>query len=202
MKKVYFSEYCNHNGITPVFDDEEGEYRYQLTIPFNFRENNKHAIVIMKNPSNAGRKDMHGNYLSDDTVYRILDYLYKHENKYSKVTIFNLYPHICGESKKIKEIIKTNSGKSFIKKNDDFVKGYLKNFTEDEDYQIIAGWGAHSNITESDYKKRIRDFFQILKDKEVYRVGPMVGKNKQYPGHGKYWYDYEELLLYPCTAIC
>ncbi|USK62255.1 DUF1643 domain-containing protein [Peribacillus asahii] len=198
MKEVYFSDYCDQKGIIPKFD-ENGDFRYLLTVPFENRNKGKHAIVIMKNPSNAGRQDTSGRYTSDDTVYRVLDYLYKHQNNYSQVTILNLYPHIGGETKKIKEMIKTDSGKSYIKKNDNFIKNYLNNLSET--YEIIAGWGAYSDITESLYKERIKDFLKLLKEEKVYRVGSMVGKKAEYPGHGKYWYDYENLLPYPSTGI-
>ncbi|WP_280139698.1 hypothetical protein [Salibacterium halotolerans] len=40
----------------------------------------------------------------------------------------------------------------------------------------------------------------IIGDKPLYRVGPMVNYQK-YPGHGKYWYDYEPLLPYPSTGV-
>jgi hypothetical protein len=200
VTEVYFSKYCNEAEIAAEFD-ETGDYRYLLTVPFN-RRNSKHAVVIMKNPSNAGKQGENGKYISDDTVYRVLDYLFKNENNYSKVTILNLFPHIGGETNNIKDKIKTKTGKHLIKKNDLFIIDYLKELSESqEEYHLIAGWGAHSKITESLYKQRIKDFFKILKDQEVYRVGRMVGDLQQYPGHGKYWYDYKELLPYPSRAI-
>lgn len=105
MTEVYFSKYCIEAEIKAKFN-ETGEYRYLLTVPFKGRDNSKHAVVIMKNPSNAGKQDENGKYISDDTVYRVLDYLFKNENNYSKVTILNLFPQIGGKQKILKITLK------------------------------------------------------------------------------------------------
>lgn len=62
-----------------------------MTISFLGREEGGHAIVILKKTSKAGKLDEDNRKLSDDTIYKVLDYLNKHENNYAKVTILNLF---------------------------------------------------------------------------------------------------------------
>ena len=81
----------------------------------------------------------------------------------------DVFPILVNITIKIKEIIKTDSEKSYVKKNDLFIENYLNNLSEN--YDVIAGWGAYSNITESLYKERIKALMKLLKDEEIYRVG-------------------------------
>lgn len=154
----------------------------------------------MKNPSNAGKKDENGLRTSDDTIYKVLDYLYKQTNyKIKKVTILNLFTMVNGNPAYLKEYIGTPDELKFRKLNDDVFKNELSNFNMNKDI-IIAGWGDYNPLLESAYKQRIREVITLIGDKLIYRVGPTVNKNK-YPGHGKLWYDYEELFLYPSDAV-
>jgi hypothetical protein len=203
MKKVYFSNFIDEGKIKMQPQslnetDHDGIlHRFSLTIPFREKREGGHAIVIMKNPSNAGKKDENGLRISDDTIYKVLDYLYK-QTKY-KVTILNLFTMVNGTPAYLKEYIGTPEELRFRKLNDDIFKSVISNFNMNKDI-IIAGWGDYKPLLESAYKQRIREVLTLIDNKPIYRVGPMVNKNK-YPGHGKLWYDYEELLLYPPNAV-
>jgi hypothetical protein len=91
-KKVYFSTYIDINNITmDPSNTNIGSHRYLLKIPFLNRPTGKTAIVIMKNPSMASKKDSDKRLLSDDTIYRVCDYLYKLNNPmFKEVIILNL----------------------------------------------------------------------------------------------------------------
>lgn len=137
--------------------------------------------------------------MSDDTIYTVLDYLYKRiDYQISKVTFLN-FTMVNGISSHLKQYIGTPEELAFRKQNDEVIKSIISEVDINKDL-IIAGWGNYSPVLESVYKKRIREVMSIIGDKPIFRVGPMVNKSK-YPGHGKLWYDYEELLPYPLSAV-
>ncbi|MFD2706979.1 DUF1643 domain-containing protein [Salibacterium lacus] len=206
MKKIYFSHYVDEKNIhmnPEVFEerDEQGFlHRFSLTIPFHHKNNDRQAVVIMKNPSNAGILDDEGFKTSDDTLYRILDYLYKQPDcDIGKVTIVNLYTMVNGTASYLKEYIGTPEELEYRKQNDEVISQILADCDSSRDL-LLAGWGNYQPLLESAYKRRIRDVLHLIGDKPLYRVGPMVN-NQKYPGHGKYWYDYEPLLPYPSTGV-
>lgn len=204
MKEVYFSKYIDEGNIVmdpSIYNaNEDTLHRYSLTLSFRDREGGGHAIVILKNPSNAGKEDDTGRRLSDDTIYKVTDYLYK-KKSFQKITIINLFTIVSGMTENIKGLIGTPDEQIHRKKNNTVLLQLLDDevFNEEKD-RIFAAWGNYSNLLESEYKKRIREVISKIGDKPIYRVGPMVNGGK-YPGHGKLWYDYEEILPYPQDAV-
>lgn len=199
---MYFSSFIDKENIemNPSFFDssEKIHHRFSITIPFHNRIDGGHAIVILKNPSNAGKEDIQENKVSDDTMYKITDYLYK-LGSIKKVTIVNLFSRVSGTPYYLRDYIGTNDELTFRKYNNQVILQLLSNFNYEQDL-IIAAWGNYQPLLESKYKERIREVLKLIGDKPLYCIGPMVNKNN-YPGHGKYWYDYEELLPYPKNAV-
>lgn len=170
-------------------------HRYSLTIPYVGREEGGHAIVIMKNPSNAGKYDEQGRRVSDDTIYMVLDYIYKLQNYSIKyVTILNLFTLTGGTLKDLKGFIGTTTENMKRRENNIVIQRTLEHFDSSKDL-IIAGWGAKSTLNIRPYKQRVQEVIRLLDGKPLYRVGPLVGKGV-FPGHGKYWYDYKKLRSY------
>lgn len=202
MKTVYFSNFIDEKNIemNPISLDanEKTLHRFSITIPFHNRKDGGHAIVILKNPSNAGKEDTRGRKVSDDTIYKVTDYLYK-LGSITKVTIVNLFTMVNGTPDYLKEYIGTNDELKYRKYNNEVLLQLLSNFNSEKDI-VIAGWGNYKPLLESKYKERIREVVRLIGNRPLYRVGPMVNKNN-YPGHGKYWYDYEDISLYPSNAV-
>ncbi|MFB6468234.1 DUF1643 domain-containing protein [Cytobacillus sp. Hz8] len=202
MKTVYFSNFIDEESITmnPKFFDssEKKLHRFSITIPFHNRIDGEHAIVILKNPSNAGKEDTQGRKVSDDTIYKITDYLFKLGNV-QKVTIVNLFTMVSGTPDYLKDYIGTDDELRYRTYNNEVILQLLSNFNVEKDI-IIAAWGNNKPLLESKYKERIREVIKLIGDKPLYRVGPMVNNNN-YPGHGRYWYDYEDISPYPSNAV-
>lgn len=202
LKTVYFSNFIDVENIemNPKFFDssEKTLHRFSITIPFHNRKDGGHAIVILKNPSNAGKEDTEGRRVSDDTIYKVTDYLYK-LGSVNKVTIVNLFTMVSGTSDYLREYVGTNDELKYQKYNNEVLLQLLSNFNSEKDI-IIAAWGNYKPLLESKYKERIREVVKLIGDKPLYRVGPMVNNNN-YPGHSKYWYDYEYISPYPSNAV-
>lgn len=202
MKNVYFSSFIDEENIVmdpKSFDlTQKTLHRFSLTIPFHNRKDAGQAIVILKNPSNTGKEDIQGRKVSDDTIYKITDYLYK-LGSVKKVTIVNLFTMVSGTSNYLKEYIGTNDELKYRKYNNKVLLQLFSNFNLEKDI-IIAAWGNYKPLLESKYKERIREIIKLIGDRPLYRVGPMVNNNN-YPGHGKYWYDYEAISPYPTNAV-
>ncbi|HDR7869740.1 TPA: DUF1643 domain-containing protein [Bacillus wiedmannii] len=215
-KKVYFSKYINEEkiilepNITSRYknDEEDKKHRFSMTIPFWGRRDGGHAVVILKNPSKAGKLDEDNRKLSDDTIYKVLDYLYKHENNYAKVTILNLFSiygpvfkNIATQIEKVEELS--------VDKNQEVLSNIIKSYNPQKDVIILA-WGGYPDLNDKKmkekigedkkaeikkfYKHRINEVEKMLKDITVYKVGKLTGKG--FPAHGKSWYDYEALTIY------
>ncbi|MBB6452769.1 hypothetical protein HNQ94_001215 [Salirhabdus euzebyi] len=202
MAHVYFSSYVDEENIVvnPTNNIENNSicHRFSLTIPFKQRPNGGNVLVFMKNPSDAG-KEYHKKKISDDTLYKVLDYLYKAEQRFSKVIILNLFTIVNGTASNIKEYIGSDEELIFREKNNNLIEEHLSQYNEAND-EIIAAWGSYNGILESKYNKRIKEVLKIIGDRPLKIVGKTVNNGK-YPGHGKWWYDYEPILPYPSTAI-
>jgi hypothetical protein len=213
-KAVLFSTYINEHLITtnPISITNSTPHRYSIRIPFKNRNevNAVNAIVIMKNPSAAGKKvkvnNNNNRILSDDTIYTVLDYLYKQKQYYIKeVIIVNLMSIYSGT---LSNIIKTSKSVDdlSLKTNLSEIKKVVENSKIDD--IIIAAWGSYpsypkkgevpykiNNIDLKNYYDNLIEMTHtLLKGKNVFRVGPLT--KDLFPGHGKYWYDYEKLHHY------
>lgn len=203
MKVIYFSNFVDEAKIevNPINQLEEKGvvHRFYITIPFKNRNNGGHVYVFMKNPSNAGKIDESNKKISDDTLYKVLDFINKHENNFRKVTILNLFTVVNGTSSNIREYIESDDEIAFRKQNDEVIIKKLDHFNENKD-MILAAWGSYNGLLESKYKRRIREVINIIGKRPIHVVGSMV-ENGKYPGHGKCWYDYEEVSPYPSSGI-
>jgi hypothetical protein len=198
-KNIYFSNYVNEEKILPNpnnTDDENQMYRYSLRIPFKDAEirSGSKAIVIMKNPSKAGRKDTLRNIkLSDDTIYRVLDYLYKHELNFSEVIVLNLFALYASvfDDTVTDELI---YGKNNMEQNNQVIMDTLKGLNEGD--RIIAAWGSYPKRKNfrNQYRQRISEVRDLLCHVQLWRVGDLVrdGEHK-FPQHGLQWFDFEKM---------
>lgn len=213
-KYILFSDYIDENNISsePIKIYNKTQHRYSITIPFKDRDNKSgiSVIVIMKNPSTAGKfVKVNGikRRQSDDTIYRVLDYLYKQkEYNIKEVVIVNLMSIYSGT---LSNIIKEAKSIEILSKQANLTEIEKKISSSKPQDIIIVAWGGFPgypkieddmsyNISSSDlkkyYNKLIDSTHKILKDKKVYRVGTLTEDG--FPRHGKYWYDYEELFEY------
>lgn len=216
VKNIYFSPFVSTEEIEIIPKTVNvkplDKYRYSLTIPFEKRRRGPTAVVIMKNPSKAGFFDGDSKkLLSDDTIYRVCDYIFKRKEKFSKLVVLNLFP-IYGSTfkniafKNIRELTGEVGGYS---QNDKVIQEVINSLTNEGD-RIILAWGGYPNISgnlKDDFSKsrqklinklyvqRIKKVLNIIKGRPVYKVGTMLTDGK-FPQHGKMWYDFEELELF------
>ncbi|MED3962840.1 DUF1643 domain-containing protein [Niallia taxi] len=194
-KPVYFSKYIDveHIHTEPNTIDASDLYRYSISMPFKERHQSKKAIVIMKNPSKAGKFDMKfQRKLSDETIYRVTDYLYKHEQNFSNVIILNLFAIYSSIfDKNVKEDLLYGNNNMEI--NNRVIISTLKEMQEDD--IVIAAWGGYPNRAgfRDNYRERVKEVMTLLDGITLWSVGELVKTDSRYfPQHGLNWYDYEE----------
>ena len=157
--------------------------RLKLTITLD-KTNDRQALVIMMNPAKAD------NDVSDSTVNRVIGYI--HENneylKIGKIIIFNLYAIYEQDSSKLGDLVETfgfeictaNEHGSDLSSNIHLQKEAAKSV------KIIAAWGRPKgrviNLEKSDYKRRIFETIQILRQHEVFYFKDKLVDGK-YPRH-------------------
>ncbi|TCN18951.1 uncharacterized protein DUF1643 [Mesobacillus foraminis] len=93
----------------------------------------------MKNPSKAGKYDsIAQRKLSDETIYRVTDYLYKHDQNFSKVIILNLFAIYSSifDLNVEEDIIYGNEN---MKINNKVILSTLRDIKEDD--RLIVAWG-------------------------------------------------------------
>jgi hypothetical protein len=197
-KPFYFSSYINESGIITIPVDIEGEggnFRYSIHIPFidaNERSGKK-AIVILKNPSKAGKYSPSSRRkLSDDTVYSVLDYLYKHETNFSEVIILNLfalYASVFNDTNVNEQLIYSDRN---IEKNNKVINDIMADLKEGD--RVIVAWGGYPKKTgfRPKYKERIGEVLGLLEGIPLWRVGDFTNGDK-FPQHGLDWVDFEEM---------
>ncbi|MBT2730558.1 DUF1643 domain-containing protein [Bacillus sp. ISL-75] len=151
MKTVSFSNFIDEENImmNPKFFDssEKTLHRFSITIPFHNRIDGGHAIVILKNPINAGKEDTQRRKVSDDTIYKITDYLYKLGNV-QKVTIVNLFTMVSGTPDYLRDYIGTDDELRYRTYNNEVLLQLLSNINVEKDI-IIAAWGNYKPLLES-----------------------------------------------------
>lgn len=198
-KPVYFSRFINEECVItePTNIVEDDLYRYSMTIPFIGRDRTKKAIVIMKNPSKAGKYDFEAQRkLSDETLYRVTDYLYKDEQNYSEVIILNLfaiYSSIFDENVD-EELIYGNGN---MERNNEVILSTLDTMMDGD--RVIIAWGAYPKRIgfRDNYRERISEVISLLDGIPLWRVGELVKVDSLFfPQHGLNWYDFEEMKRY------
>nr|WP_255358543.1 DUF1643 domain-containing protein [Halobacillus sp. KGW1] len=179
-----------------------------MTVPFKTRLSDRVAVVIMKNPSRAGIHDAKmKRKISDDTIYKVCDYLYKDSFDFSKVIILNLFP-IFGPTFKSLIIDDPNVllGKELNNERNNEVIMQVLNSIRNVPHKIILAWGGYpnmgDNLTKEErdlirtmYKQRINEVLSMIGDRATYKVGENLSDGK-FPPHGKVWYDYERMVRF------
>ncbi|QVY61951.1 DUF1643 domain-containing protein [Cytobacillus gottheilii] len=144
--------------------------------------------------------------ISDDTIYTVLDYLYKQKQyNIKEVTIVNLMSIFSGT---LSNIIKSNKSIEDLStdNNLDEIKQVVRNSNTND--IIIAAWGGYPpypkqntvpyQISNEDLKKYydnlIVNTHLLIKGRNLFRVGSLTRDG--FPRHGKNWYDYEKLNPY------
>ncbi|WP_456028115.1 DUF1643 domain-containing protein [Bacillus cereus] len=195
-KPIYFSKYIDEEYILtePNIINGNDLYRYSMTIPFKGRHNSKKAIVIMKNPSKAGKYDVQAQRkFSDETIYRVTDYIYKHEQNYSKIIILNLFAIYSSLfDKNVKEEL--IYGNDNMEINNRVILSILEEIQEGD--RIILAWGGYPKRAgfRENYRERIKEVMTLLEGVTLWRVGELVEINKSFfPQHGLNWFDYEKM---------
>nr|WP_259547363.1 DUF1643 domain-containing protein [Heyndrickxia oleronia] len=212
-KTVLFSYYINEGSIitNPSAVTKDSTHRYSIRIPFkNRKEKNAiNAIVIMKNPSAAGKKVKINNktrIISDDTIYTVLDYLYKQKQYYVKevitVNLMSIYSGTLSNIIKTSNSIEDLSAEANLKEIQQIVE------ISNESDIIIAAWGGYPSYSLQDtkpyqisneelkryYDSLIENTQSLIKGRNVFRVRSLTKDG--FPRHGKNWYDYEKLRPY------
>ncbi|ARI78801.1 DUF1643 domain-containing protein [Halobacillus mangrovi] len=209
-RKILFSSYVDEERIVTTPKEIElrniaNHYRYLISIPFRNRIKQRIAVVIMKNPSEAGIFDNSINRrLSDDTIYNVCDYLYKHSFNFSKVIILNLFP-IFGPNMKNLVNDKPNEllGEDLNSNKNNEVFSEVFNSLNHVPHRIILAWGGYPNLGNNLpkvvkakfrklYKDRINEVINIIGNRPTYKVGDSLSGSK-FPAHGKVWYDFEPM---------
>ncbi len=212
-KTYYFSSYIDEDGIVthPAVISESDKYRYSIQIPFKDRDQKKGkiAVVIMKNPSKAGRKESLPNNqtrrISDETIYRVLDYLYKHPEDFSSVIILNIFALYASVLKDDETEAETNqkhvvdklTDVDSLAKNDTIIASTIAKLKEGD--RVIAAWGGYPQLKgfNGKYRERIEKIRKLFNGKELWRVGDIVKDGTlQFPQHGSKWVDFEKMELF------
>ncbi|OBZ07576.1 hypothetical protein A8L34_25935 [Bacillus sp. FJAT-27264] len=198
-KRFYFSSYIDEESIKTNpenIEDEGGLYRYSIRIPFidAAERSGKRAIVIMKNPSKAGKYDLVAERkLSDDTIYKVLDYLYKHEENFSEVIILNLfalYGSVFNNDLNEQKIY----GNGNLEKNNKVISETIKKRLNGD--RIVIAWGQYPKKKNfgNNYRKRINQVMKLLDGAPLWRVGDKVKIGDcEFPQHGLQWVDFEKM---------
>lgn len=173
MGQVYhYREFIDKNKI--YFQGNiENKYRYLLKIPLKSSENKK-ILVIMKNPSKANK------YISDLTIDRVLTFC--HDEGYSEVNIMNLYSYYSSSPKEIGNLIENGEINTAIGEDNDNIMINLMGEIND----VIVAWGTNTFNHTKEYKNRIKQVIDIIKDKNLYYVESISGKG-WYPRHAQVW---------------
>jgi hypothetical protein len=173
MEQVYkYKAFVDKDGI--IFKgDIESSIRYLLTIPLK-NKSNKKVLVIMKNPSKANYQ------ISDLTIDRVLTFC--NGENYSEVNIMNLYSYYSTVSKKIADLIRKGHMVTAVGKDNDNIMTSTLSKVDD----VIVAWGSNTFGCTKEYKNRIRQVINIIKNKHLYYVEANNG-NGWYPKHAQVW---------------
>jgi hypothetical protein len=172
--------------IHAIFDYDR-KRRYLLTIPFSEKPT-KSILIILKNPSEANE------YKSDMTVKRVIMYVKSNLSDINNVIIANLFVY-CSKNpqeinKKLNEISEdyvTGNDSTNRLNNNNKIKEAAKQASK-----IIIAWGNSNGIKGDTYNRRVKEIFDLLKEKQFYYVRSKSKKGN--PLHGQMW-SYKYKLL-------
>jgi hypothetical protein len=176
-----YKDYIDKNLIEVHLNTDEN-LRYLIKVPL-INNGNKTVLVIMKNPSKAD------NIQSDMTINNVLNFASMYN--YRVVYIMNLYSYYSTDPDMIGNLVRNNKEHFAIgEKNDEILKNVVNKVDE-----VIVGWGSDSFGCTKKYKDRIRTVTEIIRNKELFYVQSIGGRN-WYPRHPQVWHMKSNLELF------
>lgn len=195
-RKAKYPDFVDIDNVVEVGD---AYFRYSLSIPFLSPKGKDELFVILKNPSTATSKN------ADVTISKVCNVAYN--SKYSKVTVFNLFPFRATDAT---ELLNYKSNKYYdyhfdktMQKN----KNIISEKTVGKD--VLIAWGNNSIGTEADslYDESIFKLMESISPKSLYYVksyncemkkvdGNDVDVEIVYPMHGQCWNNDSSLNIY------
>lgn len=176
----------------------QSDWRYSLVIPFRNRPiDGPTAIVVMKNPSQAGLR-VDGRVKSDMTVYKLCHYFFVRH--YSKLIVLNLFGRYGTDL----DTVPHTSAYDLVgprpdwRANDRVIHYYLRRLRHGTDTVAVA-WGDKNKVRGSrrDYDRRISMVVRRLRRyaTELWTY-PSNGEYPVHPADKASWMDWEELVHY------
>lgn len=172
-----------------IFDLKNNK-RYKLTIELKPLEKNKKSgdktyLIILKNPSKAGAKNIS---ISDKTVSTVARYFHKNELDYNKIIIMNLFPVYGTDSTKLYLL---DENKLYDNNNINYIKTEIKLASK-----IVLAWGSHPVKCKDIFEKMKNEISESLKNKKNIFVMKRNGITHKNPLHGQVWgYDTDKYKL-------
>lgn len=158
-----------------------GEYRYLLVIPYRVESRRNEVVsVILKNPSSADEN------LSDRSVRRAEEYVYRHFRRCSELRILNLFAYRATDPGYLQTRINQAGCINAVgPSNDRFLIPSFCSSTH-----IIVAWGRSGKISKICYDSRIAQVKHLLRPfgGKLWQVGTLC-----YPKHAQVW-SYEDKL--------
>jgi len=166
-----------------VYYDEDTNRRYRLDVELKRGDNNKAALLIMMNPSEANDK------YSDHTINRVIKYIFLNNKEgilkdIGKIIFTNLYVVYEKDQKKVNDIIAIQ-GFSFVKGIEPQGKFNNNNIIRNATYEshvTIVAWGESIIVG---YDDRIKEVLEIIKTSNAFQVE--APKSTKYPRHPRTW---------------
>lgn len=156
--------------------DKKAKKRYVLEIRIKtIRKGNDRWLVILKNPSRAGEKNIE---YSDKTVNNVCEYFNKRMKKVSTVVIMNLFPVYETYSQRLKDLRKG----LIDKKNKKLLKNEINKANG-----IVFAWGSHPPYCKQEFDEMKEYIFSLLKGKDNVYEMTKNGKKLKNPLHGQVW---------------
>lgn len=165
---------------------EKERKRYKLEIDLKGIRGKERWLIIMKNPSKAGKL---GVEFSDCTISRVCEYFYQLKSEVKTIVVVNLFPIYETDSSKLKE------------RKEDLVDTTNKNILIKEISKadhIVFAWGTHPAYCHAEFEEMKNFVKPLCISKSCYQMKhPKKEVNKEHPLHGQVWgYSNYELIKY------
>lgn len=171
--------------ITDICCNDNNTCRFFMEAELSGCDENKIALVIMKNPSKANEDE------SDQTVNRVLEVMYK--SGYGKCYIMNLIPYYATDSARVADIAENDE--EVYELNDKLLKEKIESAT-----RIFVAWGGKSSFNNDFYNKRVEKIKSLLKGKEVYCYKKNNNGTPIHPARNQWEKDItdKDFIIYNC----
>lgn len=144
-------KYKDYARVCNVVADKKKNCRFLVEYELENGDENKKALIIMKNPSKADDQ------ISDQTINNVLEYM--HEFQYSKVFVMNLIPEYATNPNDISD----NVSMDILNRNDKLIQDISNQVSK-----VFVAWGGSNGINEVFYNSRILSVKKCLTDKKLY----------------------------------